>query len=95
IPTEVMVKRAAGFSPVTRDWEFLFVEVTAEGTRIVDRGTTDVINAFGLDCATCHQAADARFDMVCETGETDHGCDPLPIGRDIIDAVQDADPRPR
>jgi hypothetical protein len=92
IPTEVMVKRAAGFSPATRDWEFLFVEATAEGTKILDRGTTNVINQFGLDCATCHQAADARFDMVCEN---DHGCDPLPIGRDIIDAVQAADPRPR
>jgi len=95
VPTEVMVKRAAGFSPATRDWEFLFVEVTAEGTEILDRGTTNVINAFGLDCATCHLKAEDRFDMVCETGETDHGCDPLPIGRDIIDAVQAADPRPR
>lgn len=95
IPTEVMVKRGAGFSPETNDWEFLFVEVTAEGTTIIDRGTLDVINAFGLDCATCHLKADEQFDLVCETGATDHGCDPLPIGRDIIDAVQAADPRPR
>jgi hypothetical protein len=91
IPTEVMVKRAAGFSPETNDWEFLFVEVTEDGTEIIDRGTLDVINAFGLDCASCHLKADDRFDMVCET---DHGCDPLQIGRDIIDAVQAADPRP-
>jgi hypothetical protein len=95
IPTEVMVKRAPGFSPETKDWEFLFVEVTEEGTEIIDRGTIDVINAFGLDCASCHLKAEDRFDMVCETGATDHGCDPLPIGRDIIDAVQAADPRPR
>ncbi|HEX7132000.1 MAG TPA: hypothetical protein VF228_05460 [Iamia sp.] len=92
VPTEVMVKRAPGFSPETKDWEFLFVEVTAEGTKIIDRGTTDVINAFGLDCASCHLLAEDRFDMVCET---DHGCEPLPIGRDVIDAVQAADPRPR
>lgn len=91
IPTEVMVKRAAGFSPETNDWEFLFVEVTEDGTEIIDRGTRDVINAFGLDCASCHLKADDRFDMVCET---DHGCDPLQIGRDVIDAVQAADPRP-
>jgi hypothetical protein len=95
IPTEVMVKRAPGFSPETKDWEFLFVEVTEEGTEIIDRGTIDVINAFGLDCASCHLKAEDRFDLVCETGETDHGCDPLPIGRDVIDAVQAADPRPR
>ncbi len=95
IPTEVMVKRGAGFSPATKDWEFLFVEVTAEGTEIIDRGTLDVINAFGLDCATCHLKADEQFDLVCETGATDHGCDPLQIGREIIDAVQAADPRPR
>jgi hypothetical protein len=95
VPTEVMVKRAPGFSPATRDWEFLFVQVTAEGTEILDRGTLDVINAFGLDCASCHLKAEDRFDMVCETGATDHGCDPLPIGRDVIDAVQAADPRPR
>jgi hypothetical protein len=92
VPTEVMVKRAPGFSPETKDWEFLFVEVTPEGTRIIDRGTTDVINAFGLDCASCHLLAEDRFDMVCES---DHGCDPLPIGRDVIEAVQAADPRPR
>jgi hypothetical protein len=91
IPTEVMVKRAAGFSPETNDWEFLFVEVTEDGTEIIDRGTLDVINAFGLDCASCHLKAEDRFDMVCET---DHGCDPLQIGRDVIDAVQAADPRP-
>lgn len=50
-----------------------------------------MINAFGLDCASCHLKAEDRFDLVCET---DHGCDPLPIGRDVIDAVQAADPRP-
>jgi hypothetical protein len=95
IPTEVMVKRAPGFSPETKDWEFLFVEVSEEGTKIIDRGTIDVINAFGLDCASCHLKAEDRFDMVCETGATDHGCDPLPIGRDVIDPIQAADPRPR
>ena len=95
IPTEVMVKRAPGFSPETKDWEFLFVEVSEDGTKIIDRGTIDVINAFGLDCASCHLKAEDRFDMVCETGATDHGCDPLPIGRDVIDPIQAADPRPR
>ncbi len=92
VPQEAMVKRRAGWSPDTNDWEFFFLDVSAEGTTIVDRGTDDVVNAFDLNCASCHQAADPEFDMVCET---DHGCEPLPIGRDIIDAVQASDPRPR
>jgi hypothetical protein len=51
-----------------------------------------VINSFGMNCADCHAMADPKFDMVCEN---DHGCDPLPIGRDVIEGVQGADPRPR
>ena len=35
---------------------------------------------------------DDRFDMVCEK---DHGCEPLPIGDDIIHGIQETDPRPR
>jgi len=92
IPTEAMVKRREGFNPATNDWEFFFLTVTTDGAEILDRGTDQVVNGFGLDCASCHQQAEPRFDMVCET---DHGCDPLPIGRDIIDAVQAPDPRPR
>lgn len=92
VPQEAMVKRRAGWNPDTNDWEFFFLDVSEEGTTIVDRGTDDVENAFELNCASCHEAADPEFDMVCET---DHGCEPLPIGRDIIDAVQDSDPRPR
>lgn len=92
VPQEAMVKRRAGWNPDTNDWEFFFLDVSEEGTTIVDRGTDDVVNSFELNCASCHQAADPEFDMVCET---DHGCEPLPIGRDVIDAVQDSDPRPR
>lgn len=92
VPQEAMVKRRAGWNPDTKDWEFFFLDVSEEGTTIVDRGTDDVENAFELNCASCHEAADPEFDMVCET---DHGCEPLPIGRDIIDAVQASDPRPR
>ena len=92
VPHEAMVKRRPGWNPGTKDWEFFFLDVSAEGTTIVDRGTDEVVNAFALNCASCHQAADPEFDMVCET---DHGCEPLPIGRDVIDAVQASDPRPR
>lgn len=92
VPQEAMVKRGTGWNPATNDWEFFFLDVSEEGTTIVDRGADEVVNAFGLDCASCHQLADPEFDMVCET---DHGCEPLPIGRDVIDGIQDSDPRPR
>lgn len=91
IPQEAMVKREKGFSPSTRDWEFFFLSVNGAGTTIEKRGTADVVNRFGGNCASCHQAAAARFDGVCE--ET-HGCAPLPIGPDVFHAIQESDPRP-
>jgi hypothetical protein len=91
VPQEAMVKREKGFSPATRDWEFFFLSVSAAGSTIEKRGTADVVNRFGGNCASCHQAASARFDGVCEQ---DHGCAPLPIGPDVLHAVQESDPRP-
>jgi mono/diheme cytochrome c family protein len=91
VPQEAMVKREKGFSPRTKDWEFFFLSVSADGTVIQNRGTTEVVNRFGGNCASCHQAATARFDGVCEHN---HGCAPLPIGDDVIHSVQEADPRP-
>jgi hypothetical protein len=91
IPQEAMVKRQKGFSPATRDWEFFFLSVSAAGTTIEKRGTADVVNRFGGNCASCHQGAAARFDGVCEEN---HGCAPLPIGPDVLHAIQESDPRP-
>ena len=92
VPQEAMVKRRAGFDPATKDWEFFFLDVSPQGTKIVTRGTDKVVNRFGGNCASCHVAAAPQFDLVCEH---DHGCAPLPIGDDVIAAVQRADPRPR
>jgi hypothetical protein len=92
IPQEAMVKRAPGFDPDSNDWEFFALEVTAEGTEITTRGGADVINQFGGSCADCHNLAEPEFDFVCEK---DHGCEPLPIGDDVIKSVQEGDPRPR
>jgi hypothetical protein len=92
VPTEAMVKRRAGFSPATRDWEFFSLDVSAKGTRILSRGGDKVLNRFGGSCATCHAAAKPEFDGVCST---DHGCEPLPIGPAVFTALQKADPRPR
>jgi hypothetical protein len=91
IPTEAMVKHRAGFDPATRDWEFFSLAVSPAGTKILSRGAADVVNRFGGNCAACHSAAQSKFDMVCEH---DHGCAPLPVGDDVIHAIQKSDPRP-
>lgn len=90
IPTEVMIKHQPGWNPATGDWEFIELEVSAEGSTIVRRGTTDVVNQFGGNCFDCHKLARPEWDFICAT---DHGCAPLPIDRATIAAVQARDPR--
>jgi hypothetical protein len=92
VPQEAMVKRRKGWSPKTNDWEFFFLTTSATGTDIMTRGQEETVNRFGGNCADCHGLAEAKWDFVCEQ---DHGCEPLPIGRDVIQAIQNADPRPR
>lgn len=92
IPNEAMVKRAGGWSPETGDWEFFSLATSAMGTEILDRGATEVVNAFGGNCFDCHSAADPQWDFVCEQ---DHGCAPIPIDEATIDALQQNDPRCR
>jgi mono/diheme cytochrome c family protein len=91
VPQEAMVKHRAGFNPATSDWEFFSLDVSPQGTKIVTRGVEDVVNRFGGNCAACHRAADAKFDFVCEH---DHGCAALPVGDDVLRAVQRSGPRP-
>ena len=90
VPTEAMVKRKAGFSAETNDWEFFSLEVSAAGTTIAARGTLDVVNQFGGNCFDCHSKADPKWDLICEKT---HGCDPLPLSDATIKNVQDSDPR--
>ena len=92
VPTEVMVKHRPGWNAVTRDWEFFELDVSADGSRIRNRGLTDVVNKFGGNCFGCHVRAEPKFDLICEQ---DHGCDPIPITRDMIADIQAKDPRCR
>lgn len=92
IPTEAMVKRRAGFSEESADWEFFSLRPSPDGTEILDRGTTAVTNSFGGNCFDCHAKAEAKFDFICEQ---DHGCDPIPVGEAIINNLQENDPRCR
>ena len=77
VPTEVMVKREEGFSPVTKDWEFIELQVSDQGTKIAKRGTTDIVNQFGGNCFACQG----------------NGCDPIPLTPTMIKGMQNTDPR--
>lgn len=90
MPNEVMVKQQKGFSPETRDWEFIWIDVDKNGSKIFTRGAAEVNNRFGLNCFACHAKAEEKFDFVCETG---HGCDPIPVTRAMFGALQRTDPR--
>ncbi len=90
VPTEVMVKREAGFSDATHDWEFFELDVAPEGTSIRVRGTTDVVNRFGGNCLDCHAKAKPEWDLICEQT---HGCDPIPLTPIMVKAIQKTDPR--
>jgi hypothetical protein len=91
-PGEAMVKREAGFSSETNDWEFFELIASADGTTIRVRGGAEAVNQFGGSCADCHAQAAPQFDFICEQT---NGCEPLPISRDLIELAQAADPRPR
>ncbi|MDT3779310.1 hypothetical protein PJI16_17235 [Nitrospira sp. MA-1] len=89
VPHEAMVKHSHDKFPKTNGWEFFFLEVSKEGTKIQDRGDNVVNVSQGVTCLSCHQPA-ARFDFVCEKG---HGCAPIPFDDQKIAAIQKADPR--
>ena len=90
VPGEVMIKREKGFNAATKDWEFFELNVSPKGTEINKRGFAEVVNKFGGNCFACHIKAKPQFDMICED---DHGCDPIPINRTMIAALQNTDPR--
>lgn len=91
IPTEIMLKREPGFSAATNDWEFFELNIADDGSSSFRaRGTTDVVNQFGGNCLGCHSAARPEWDMVCEQ---DHGCAPVPLTREMIVGLQQADAR--
>ena len=92
VPAEAMVKREPGFSPDTNDWEFFELVTSVDGTVINVRGGAEAVNSFGLSCADCHARAEPQWDFICEQ---DHGCDPLPLTRELIETLQAGDPRPR
>jgi hypothetical protein len=90
VPTEVMVKREKGFNAATRDWEFFELDVSNDGSKIRTRGFAEVNNRFGGNCFGCHIKARPEWDLVCDIN---HGCDPIPVTRNMTGALQRTDPR--
>lgn len=88
IPNEAVAKRGNGFFPVANDWEFFALTVSPAGTVIRQRGRDEVVN-IGPPCFACHSAA-TQTDLVCET---DNGCIALNLSEDLINALQQGDPR--
>lgn len=105
IPTEASVKRAPGFSAASHDWEFFSLNVSSTGTTISKRGgTAAVVNQFGGSCLNCHSKADPQWDLVCadldggidpDSGNTTHGCQPLPsfVNADLVTMLRASDAR--
>jgi hypothetical protein len=90
MPNEVMIKQHKGFNAATRDWEFMWIDVDKNGSKIFTRGAAEVNNRFGLNCFACHAKAKPEFDLICETG---HGCDAIPVTKAMFGALQRTDPR--
>ena len=90
IPTVAMVKHQPGTSPETNDWEFIDLDVTADGARIYGRGFADMKMRNGPTCISCHQPAKASWDLICEQN---HGCLPIPLTQAMIRDRQNTDPR--
>jgi hypothetical protein len=90
MPNEVMIKQQKNFSPATRDWEFFWIDVDKNGSKIYTRGFAEVNNRFGLNCFGCHVKAKPEFDFICET---EQGCDPIPVTKAMFGALQRTDPR--
>ena len=90
MPNEVMIKQQKDFNSATRDWEFFWIDISKDGSKIFTRGFAEVNNRLGLNCFSCHVKAKPEFDFVCEL---DHGCDPIPVTRAMFGALQRTDPR--
>lgn len=89
VPFEAMVKHPREKFPNTNGWEFFFLEVSKEGTKIKDRGDNVVNLSQGVTCLSCHQPA-KKYDFVCEKG---HGCAPIPFDDQKLAEIQRSDQR--
>jgi hypothetical protein len=91
VPTEAMVKRGAGYSPASDDWEFFALNVSASGTTIGMSGGTSAVTNFIGSCLGCHSGAKPQWDLVCGDvdGGNTHGCTDLPVSGSVLMGTSD------
>ena len=85
VPTEAMVKRRAGYSPSTSDWEFFSLERVADRDEDPELRAEVVKNFLGGDCASCHSRGRRAVRLRCGKN---HGCAPLPLTDELIARIQ-------
>jgi hypothetical protein len=96
VPQEASVKRRAGFSAASHDWEFFSLGVSATGTTIKARGgNASVLNQFNASCLNCHAQARPQWDLLCgdPDGGNTHGCTALPLSGPTLAGLRASDPR--
>ena len=98
LPTEAMVKRPAGFSAETRDWEFFLLTLNQDGTTtIAERGTTAIETSMGATCVSCHSDVPEDYDFVCNLWADASGGMPdwcgFDFGEQQLSSAEAMDPR--
>jgi len=90
IPTTAMVKHQPGRSPETNDWEFIELDVKADGVAILGRGFAELNMRSGPNCLTCHKPAKATWDLICDRTQD---CVPIPLTPAMLRGLANTDPR--
>src|SRR5215472_7318384 len=65
MPNEVMIKQQQGFNPETRDWEFFYIDVDKNGSKIFARGFRGCKQPLGSELFRLSLAGEAgvRFSL--------------------------------
>ncbi len=91
IPTTAMVKHQPGHNPETNDWEFIELDVKADGVTILGRGFAELnMHSAGLNCFNCHKPARAKWDLICDQTRD---CVPIPLTPAMLRGLANTDPR--
>jgi hypothetical protein len=90
IPTTAMVKHQPGRNPQTNDWEFIELDVKADGVAILGRGYAELNMRSGPNCFSCHKPAKATWDLICDQSKD---CVPIPLTPAMLRGLANTDPR--
>lgn len=90
IPTTAMLKHQPGHNPETNDWEFIELDVKADGVTFLGRGYAELNMRSGPNCLTCHKPAKAAWDLICDQTQD---CIPIPLTPAMLRGLANTDPR--